>query len=681
MNIFLTNIGFLILAVFLLGALGSLFAKGDKLANWIGSGFAAVGCALTALFASVLLLSSIPVNLSIPTFFPFMSVDIYIDSLSAFFMLVISVVGFACSVYGLDYMKHYFGKYSINSFGFFYNLFIASLLLVVTANNALYFLMVWEVMSLTSYFLVIYEHKEWENTQAGILYFVMTHLGTIFITITFLLLFIATGSFNFQDIKFVSGSVSPVVKNLIFLTALIGFGTKAGIIPLHIWLPRAHPAAPSQVSALMSGVMIKTAIYMMIRLFVDILSPVPVWWGIIILLIAAVSSLLGVLYALAEHDIKRLLAYHSVENIGIILMGLGSGLIFLGLGMNNLATIGIVAALFHTMNHAVFKSLLFLAAGSVVSKTHTRNMEEYGGLIKKMPYTAFFFLIGAISISALPPFNGFASEWLTFQSLIFGIGSGGGMLVKVTFVIATTFLAFTGGLAVACFVKAFGVSFLARPRSYEAKKATESGWSMQIGMALTALLTLILGVFSAPVMVFLTKIVMQLKGLTDYSKIVNFRKEVILLDNWVTMLNMPTILVGLILGLILTWLITYVVSRQQKRVFYNTWECGAPGLTPRMEITSTAFARSLIVMFGGILRPTKQNQIEYSDADSRYFSLSRTVTLSTRNVYEEKVYRPIQSILHFLSEKTASIQSGNLNQYLSYIFVILALLLIWARYY
>lgn len=680
MNIFLTNLGVLILIVFTLGAVGSLIVKGDKLGNWIGSGFATAGCALTVFFSSVLLLNPSPVNLSIPTFFPLLNISIHIDSLSAFFMLIISVVGLVCSIYGLDYMKHYFGKYSLNSFGFFYNLFIASLLLVVTANNALYFLIVWEVMSLTSYFLVIYEHKERENTQAGLLYFVMMHFGTIFITISFLLLFMATGSFDFQSVKFMSEPIPTLLKNLIFITALIGFGTKAGIIPLHIWLPRAHPAAPSQVSALMSGVMIKTAIYMMIRLFVDLLSPVPIWWGIVILLIAAISTLLGVLYALAEHDIKKLLAYHSVENIGIILLGLGSGLIFLGLGMNNLATLGIVAALFHTMNHAVFKSLLFLAAGSVVAKTHTRNMEEYGGLIQKMPYTAFFFLIGAISISALPPFNGFASEWLTFQSLISGIGSEA-MMIKLSFVIATTFLAFTGGLAAACFVKAFGISFLARPRSHEAEQVTESGWNMQIGMAIPAVLTLVLGVLASPIMVFLTAITANLKGFSENKQTLISGNGVISIDNLLTFFNMPTVLIWLILGFIITWIMVYIFSRQQKSVIYNTWECGAPGLTPRMEITSTAFARSLIVMFGGILRPTKQNQIEYSDADSRYFTLSKTVTLITPNLYEEKVYRPIQNLINFLSEKTAKIQSGNLNQYIAYIFVILALLLIWARYY
>src|SRR3989344_5882219 len=319
-------------------------------------------------------------------------------------------------------------------------------------------------MSIASYFLVVYDRNDPANIKAGSLYLVMTYVGTAFIILAFLFLYKYTGSFDFSAIASGIALVPQSVKNAIFIFALIGFGIKAGIIPLHIWLPAAHPAAPSHVSALMSGVMIKTGIYMMMRLFLDILQPVPLWWGETVLVIGAVSSLLGVLYALTEHDIKRLLAYHSIENIGIILLGLGSALTFSSLGMPSLALLGIVAALFHTVNHAVFKSLLFLGAGAVINETHTRNMEEYGGLIRYMPQTAFFFLVGSMAISAIPPFNGFFSEWLTFQSLFEGIRILD-TSVRWIFILAAGVLAFTGGFAAACFVKAFGVTFLARPRS------------------------------------------------------------------------------------------------------------------------------------------------------------------------------------------------------------------------
>ena len=286
------------------------------------------------------------------------------------------------SVYALGYVRHYYQKYNLGALGFFYNIFLAGMVMVVSAHNALFFLVVWEIMSLASYFLVILENREKENVEAGSLYFIMTHLGTAFIMLAFLLLYRATGSLDFGLIKENMGAVSPLVKNSVFILALIGFGTKAGIIPFHIWLPSAHPAAPSHVSALMSGVMIKTGIYMFIRVFMDLMPNAPLWWGTVILLAGALSSLLGVLYALTEHDIKRLLAYHSIENIGIILLGLGSSLVFWSLDMKPFAILGLTAALFHTLNHAIFKSLLFMGAGSVISATHTRNMEEYGGLIK-----------------------------------------------------------------------------------------------------------------------------------------------------------------------------------------------------------------------------------------------------------------------------------------------------------
>ena len=289
------------------------------------------------------------------------------------------------------------------------------------------------------------------------------------------------------------------LKNVVFVFALIGFGAKAGIIPFHIWLPAAHPAAPSHVSALMSGVMIKTGIYMLARIGWDMMpGPPPLWWGLLILICGSISSLLGVLYALSEHDLKRLLAYHSIENIGIILLGLGSSLVFLSAGLKTLALLGLIAALYHTLNHATFKALLFLGAGAVIAQTHTRNIEEYGGLIRVMPQTAFFFLVGSLAISALPPFNGFFSEWMTFQSLFAGISTFS-LATKVIFLLAIGALAFTGGLAAACFVKAFGVTFLARPRSAAAGHAKESPLPLRIAMAALALSTLLLGLVSGGV--------------------------------------------------------------------------------------------------------------------------------------------------------------------------------------
>ena len=457
---------FLVIATYAAGALGALLLdKYDRPANLWGNLFAIAGSVLGILFSGAVLITGTFPAFGIPTSFPLLSLSFRIDYLSAFFMLLISFIALFCSIYALGYAGHFYRKYPLGALGFFYNTFIAGMILVVTAHHALCFLLVWEIMSLTSYFLVIYERREAENIKAGSLYFIMTHIGTAFILFAFLLMYGATGSFDFGEIGNGMAAAPQSLRNAVFVFAIIGFGAKAGIIPFHIWLPAAHPAAPSHVSALMSGVMIKTGIYMLARMGWDMMpGPPPLWWGLLVLICGSISSLLGVLYALSEHDLKRLLAYHSIENIGIILLGLGSSLVFLSAGLKTLALLGLIAALYHTLNHATFKALLFLGAGAVIAQTRTRNIEAYGGLIKVMPQTAFFFLAGSLAISALPPFNGFFSEWMTFQSLFVGISTFS-LATKVIFLLATGALAFTGGLAAACFVKAFGVTFLARPRS------------------------------------------------------------------------------------------------------------------------------------------------------------------------------------------------------------------------
>lgn len=670
----------LIIALFIVGAVSSLIMqKSPLIANLISNIFAIVGCFLTIIFSGLILLTKNPLFLDYKTSFPLLSLSINIDSLSAFFLLIISTVALVSSVYGLSYMQKYAKIYNIGAFGFFYNLFIASLLLVSTAGNGLYFLMVWELMSITSYFLVIFENKIKENIKAGLIYLIMTHLGTAFILLSFTFLYISTGSFNFSFIKEHAANIPLFTKNIVFVLAFIGFGTKAGIIPLHIWLPRAHPAAPSHVSALMSGVMIKTAILMLIRLFLDILPSGQIWWGVVIIIAGAVSSILGVLYALSEHDIKKLLAYHSVENIGIILMGLGSALTFYALGMIPMAIISTAAALYHTINHAIFKSLLFLGAGSVVYQTHTHNIEEYGGLIKKMPYTALFFLIGAIAISAMPPFNGFASEWLTYQSLFAGVLIKS-TFIKVSFVMAIASLAFTGGLAAACFVKAFAITFLAKPRSKESEEAKESPLSMNISMAILAILCLVLGVFAGFITPQFVSISKSLTTMKNGSLIISSAQGVISVNQQFASLDLPAVLVAMLGVFIIIFSIVYVKTRNQKENVVETWDCGAPPLTTRAEITSTAFARSLIVMFGGILKPTKQTAIEYSDVNSRYFLSSRTITLHVPNLYEHYLYHPAQKLLTNISSKIVVIQNGNVNQYLLYTFIALIGLLIWSRY-
>ncbi len=350
-------------------------------------------------------------------------------------------------------------------------------------------------MALAAYCLVSFEHEKPEARSAGVLYFVMSHIGTGCIMLGFLLLFQATGGYGFAGFHALSGNadwLSSGSRNAAFLLFLLGFGVKAGIVPLHTWLPAAHPVAPSNVSAFLSGVIIKTGIYGMARVFFYFLGTPPMWWGVTVLTIGTISAVLGVLYALMQHDLKRLLAYHSIENIGIILMGFGASLMFLHTGHPLLATLALIAGLYHTINHAVFKGLLFLGAGAVLHATHTRDMEHMGGLAKRMPQTAFFFLVGAVAISALPPLNGFVSEWLTYQSLLQGFGTTDS-LVRLMFPIGGALLALTSALAAACFVKAFGITFLAQPRSEAAAQAHEAPLTMLLGQGVLVAACVFLG--------------------------------------------------------------------------------------------------------------------------------------------------------------------------------------------
>jgi len=661
----------------LIGAIGSLFFhKSDRISNLWGSFFAITGSLYGVFFSFFLLARGGELFFTFgKTSFSLLSFSFHIDMLSAFFLFTTSLIALFCSIYGLGYVKHFYGHCNIGVLGFLYNLLLASLLIIVTSSNALFFLIAWEVMSLMSYFLVVYDRSDLKNVKAGSLYLIMTYVGTSFIILAFLLTYKYVDSFEFEAIKSGISLIPPVIKDIIFICSMIGFGTKAGIIPFHIWLPAAHPAAPSHVSALMSGVMIKTGIYMMMRLFLDIFQPIPLWWGETVLIVGASSALLGVLYALTEHDIKRLLAYHSIENIGIILLGLGSAMIFFTLGMPTLALLGLVASLYHTINHAIFKSLLFLGAGSVIDQMHTKNMEEYGGLIKYMPITAVTFLIGSMAISALPPFNGFFSEWLTFQSLFQGI-SELSFSLRWIFVVAAGSLAFTGGLALTCFVKAFSAIFLARPRSEEVKQTKESVLSMQIGMGALASLSIIFGLFSSSVIKILENIG---QNLTIFHNTPSFfsvhSDQSIRLGKDVASVSAPALffLFGMIV-LIVFLIVRFVINKEQKITLGKTWDCGTT-LDARMEITATGFARSIILVFKNVLKPSIQQDVEYHDSKSRYIPKSRTVTMGVGDMYDTYFYQPAQKMIDGLSLRSKNIQGGNINVYISYIVITLIIVL------
>jgi hydrogenase-4 component B len=566
--------------------------------------------------------------------------NIVVDQLSAFFLMVICTLALPVSIYSFGYVKEYEGHYGLGRFGLLFNLFLLSMVLVVTAGNIIVFLIAWELMSLCSYFLVTFESRDTEKASAGLLY------------------------------------MGADVRDIAFILLLLGFGTKAGIVPLHVWLPKAHPAAPSNVSALMSGVMIKTAIYMLIRTYFDFLGingPGDAWLGLLFLLIASVSALIGVLYALVEKDIKRILAFSSIENVGIILIALGAAMVFKAYGLNELAALALIATLLHVFFHSLFKGLLFLGAGSILHATGTRNLEKLGGLSRRMKVTSVLFFVGVLSIVAIPPFNGFVSEWLIFQSLLLSF-SLNDVLVNLLVAIALGMLALTGALAATCFVRFYGMAFLARPRSREAAEAKEVPRSMLLGMAVLAALCLLTGLLSTYIIQMVDSVTAPFVGTSIAGKLAN---GLVLETPVSSFSSMSPILISiaLLVALPCIYLIATRYGGRRAVRIGDTWDCGTP-LSERNEYTPTGFTQPLKRVFNSFYRSKTSTSVE---TESDPYLRKLNFETSIPDVFEDYLYRPIAKIVTGLARKGGVIQTGSIQAYLAYIFVILVLLLIIFR--
>ena len=601
------------------------------------------------------------------------SFSLLFDPLSLFFLAVIALVSVPSAVYSIGYLR---GSYSRGGTILAWSLmvaFVLSMALVVTAGNAFLFLVAWELMSLLSYFLVVFDHKHEKSVRAGTIYIVMTHIGTAFITAAFLIIYKYAGSFDLSAFKQACLLMPDNVKNLVFIFLLIGFGTKAGIVPLHIWLPYAHPQALSHISSIMSGVMIKTAIYGMVRFIIFILGVNSLWWGNLVLVLAVVSCLVGVIYALMEHDLKKLLAYHSVENIGIILLGVGASMVFIKMGNPVLAVFALCAGLYHLINHAVFKGLLFLGAGAVYKATGTRNMEDLGGLIKLMPWTAATFLVGAMAISALPPLNGFVSEWLTLQAFFLGALAVTGSY-KIFLSLCAAMLALTGGLAASCFVKAFGVTFLAMPRSAHAREAKEVSLSMKSALVAMSIFTVMLGLAASLVIKVLVVVSGCATGVDTAG--MNFTlNNFTLAPQAGTYLSVPLIALALIFVFGAAWALA---GTGRKRVCEGkTWGCGYYNLDSRTEYTATAFSKPFRIAFSFFLLPyTKTEKIR----ESFYHVKSFKYEVFTTPVFRRYIYEPALNVIVKTAQAMRRIQPGSIHVYIAYIFItILALIIFMGR--
>ena len=652
----------LALGFFFLGALVSLI-------SWRRPAWARIFAPVTVILGSLLAMppvlsallgKEVPL-LELPWSLPFGSLTMRLDPLSALFALAILVVSALAALYGIGYFSPLPKRGNLSQYWFNFNTLVVSMLVVVTARNGLLFLLAWEIMSLSSFFLVLFEKEDAMVRRAGWTYLIATHIGTAFLLVFFLLLGARSGgTLEFGAFK---GSVLlPGTAGVAFLLALVGFGTKAGFMPLHVWLPEAHPAAPSNVSALMSGVMIKTGIYGLVRSLTFLGTPAP-WWGWVLLAVGAFSGILGVLFALAQHDLKRLLAYHSVENIGIIALGIGLGVF--GLSCHNplLIYLGFAGGLFHVVNHALFKSLLFLGAGSVLHSAGTREIDILGGLLKRMPTTGTTFLIGSVAICGLPPLNGFASEFMIYLASLGSLSMKGGASTAGFLVIGS--LALIGGLAVACFTKAFGVIFLGEPRSEEAEGAHETGKLMGFPLLVLAGFCGILGLTGPLVLKALAPVIAVVAGSGREALPFPYEGAAAL---W--KITGASLAEALLLALLLFIRSRLMAGRNVTAA--PTWDCGYIAPTAKMQYTSSSFADPITRLFRPLLRTRKR-----FTPPSGLFPSSSSFSTETSDLSRDWLFEPMfGSIEKFLS-RFRRIQHGRLNLYILCILLTLVALLLW----
>ena len=641
------------------GAILSLCTMREEMVAKNLSCFIGAVAACFAITAGALGIFEPSVVSSFTTPFSFANFTIALNPLSGLLLVVINLLALVAWIYGFSYFDEYKGK-GIGAIGFFMNLFVVSMNMVLTVDNAFWFLVFFELMSLTSYFLVIVEQNK-QSVKGGFLYLIMAHVGFFMIMISYLIMAGITGSFEFADFR--AANFSPAIASVVFLLAFMGFGCKAGMFPFHSWLPQAHPAAPSNVSALMSGGMIKIGIFGIVKVGLDLLSgsDCQLWWGIVVLVIGALSSVLGVAYALAEHDIKKLLAYHSVENIGIILLGVGVGYMGVALNQPVLAAVGLMAGLYHLLNHAMFKGLLFLGAGSVLYSTGTRNMEELGGLGHVMPVTGMCFLIGSLAISAIPPLNGFVSEWFTYQSL-FTVAMSGDVAIKFFAAFAAVSLAITGALAVTCFVKAYGVTFLGRARSECAEQAHEVPAPMKLGMVILAVICVCLGVgapWVAPTMESIASAVLATPSAAVASgvSIVN--------PGLGTMISTPLLAILLIACILLPVAIKAIKSKGGAASDRDPWACGYQ-LDPNMPVIATTFGAE-VKMFLTPLYTAREAIVATSSKFVAAFESTVRGAARAEGVGDKYLVDTVAAFVAWLGRVTQKIEGGNFRIYIIYI--------------
>lgn len=671
-----TLVSFSMLVFAFAAVIAVVFVNRQQLAIFFCFPLAAIASAAAVIAGGWTVSEGFVLSKTIPLGLPDLPFHLRLDPLSGFFLVVIGLLGLFVSIYSIGYVKGVLKHRPVTGLIVFYCIFLVGMFLVTLADDALFFMISWEVMAASSYFLVMFEDERAENRKAAFLYLVIAHVGAIGILLSFgVMAGLAAGFEGFNGYTFdaMRSTEFPAgLATVAFLLAFFGFAAKAGVVPLHVWLPEAHPVAPSNVSALMSGVMLKTAIYGIIRITFDLIRVFPWWWGGLVLIVGLISAVFGILFALMQVDLKRLLAYSSVENIGIILIGIGLAMVFTSFKMPVLASLALIAGLYHILNHAMFKGLLFMGAGAVLHATHERNMENMGGLIHKMPWTAALFLIGCISISALPPFNGFVSEWLMFQAFLLSplLQSP---LLNLLIPLGAALLALAAALAAACFVKAFGVTFLGRQRSNN-PDIRDVGWSMRIGMILTACMCLGLGILPTITIEWMDTVPQRLLGAKIAASAGAF--------GWMWLTPVAHERASYSGPIVFIWVaaivvLIYIFLHTRKTAIHRVpiWDCGFGKLNARMQYTATAFSMPIRRIFGFLFYIKEQVRTTQSTGSMAYPERLQ-YHLRVRDRFWNLFYKPVADVSFWVSRRLGRLQQGRIQVYLIYSFVTILILLV-----
>ena len=630
-----------------------------------------VGAVFAILAGIAVLLSQTVVTDQLSLGLPWLPWHVRFDSLSGLFYLIIGIAVLAVSAYGPGYVKDNDEQaHPFVVLGLFSGLFIAGMYLVLLADDAFFFMIAWELMSVTSYFLVAFQHENSGNRRAAFIYLIMAEVGAIAIILAFGVLAAFADDFTFDALR--KSGLSITWTSIAFVLALLGFGMKAGILPIHVWLPEAHPVAPSHISALMSGVMLKVAVYGLIRFSFDLLNTVHWQWGVVLVIFGALSALAGILYAMVQSNLKRLLAYSSVENIGIIFMVLGMAMIFLDKGHPQLAALGLVAALLHAFNHSLFKNLLFLGAGVIQHQVHDLNIDMMGGLIKRMPHTSKLLLVACMSISSLPLFNGFVSEWLAFQTALQVDVLDSGVL-RSLIPVAAAALALTAAFAAACFVNLYGIVFLGQARSAHSAKANEThDKGMLAGLSLLAVLCFLFGIFPALIIDLIDSVSLQLLGNSLPNADAAGWLWLAPVSDRQASYSAPFVLVGVLIA----GVISFRYLRRDPAMAAReseTWDCGFGGITARMQYNTSSFSMPFRRIFARTWRLNEK-------IDQQTGAMPLQVTDIHYQLHVEDhswpmIYQPIERGVNRSARLIGRIQTGNIRTYLGYSFVTLIILL------